>query len=202
MEGTAGLSAALGAMGVTRTTFLWPLPSSSHSRETGAPAALAPSAAWPRLSEKHRVEHIAYEPNEDICYCISAPDMGLAPGGRLRQKIYTDQYDFTDWETSISSRCFVHLAKSETWKTITGKYPPTMPLTAMKYSEYGLPWFEYYSDQAALQGSSALSNLQSISSMGKGKKQKPLPENESAEPEKIFKIIRKQTSQRVREWQP
>src|SRR5215510_11716462 len=40
----------------------------------------------------------------------AAADMGLAPGGRMKQEIYKDPYDFDDWDTTQSSRCFVHIA--------------------------------------------------------------------------------------------
>ena len=39
----------------------------------------------------------------------SEPDMGLAPGGRMRQEIYTDEFDLDDWDLEHSNRCFVHI---------------------------------------------------------------------------------------------
>jgi hypothetical protein len=73
--------------------------------------------------------------------CSSKPDMGLAPGGRMRQEIYADAYGLADWDCSQTSRCFVHIANSVMWQAITGEQPPTKPLTALQYTKAGLPWF-------------------------------------------------------------
>ena len=41
-------------------------------------------------------------------FCAStAPEMGLAPGGRMRQEIYEDPYGFEEWDRKTKSRCFV-----------------------------------------------------------------------------------------------
>ena len=56
--------------------------------------------------------------------------MGLAPGGRMKQEIFEDPYDYNDWDRRTSSRCFVHLANSLVWRQVTGADPPTVPLTA------------------------------------------------------------------------
>jgi hypothetical protein len=123
--------------------------------------------------------------------------MGLAPGGRMKQEIYTDQFDLSDWDTSNTSRCFVHLANSMVWRSITGQEPPTVPPTAADYSRAGLPWFEYYADgKEAVSGSSILNGLKSVLQMGKHKSDVPLPENQSATPEKVIRYGR---GDRVRE---
>ena len=79
---------------------------------------------------------------------IGAADMGLAPGGRMRQEIYKDPFKIRDWEMDIKSRCFVHLTNSMVWRAITGDAPPTVPFTAKEYTRHGLPWFDYYSDNS------------------------------------------------------
>ena len=95
-------------------------------------------------------------------------DMGLAPGGRMRQEIYDDPFDFADWETGDTSRCFVHIANSMVWNSITGQNPPHPSPTAKSYSEAGLPWFEYYNDTApALGGSKKLAGMKSVVELGK-----------------------------------
>lgn len=121
--------------------------------------------------------------------CESAEyDMGLAPGGRMRQQIYDDPYDFDEWDTENASRCFVHIANSIVWQSITGSPPPHAPPTAKAYSKAGLPWFEYYSDGEALEGSSVLSGLKSVLAMGKEKGDVPLPENEPVSPAKVVHL--------------
>jgi hypothetical protein len=101
----------------------------------------------------------------------------------MKQEIYNDPFDFDDWDTAQSSRCFVHIANSLAWRAITGQAPPTIPPTAKQYSQAGFPWFDYYDDSAAaLQGAGILDKLKSVVAMGKDKGETPLPENESCEP--------------------
>lgn len=123
--------------------------------------------------------------------------MGLAPGGRMKQDIYNDKFDISDWDTSQSSRCFIHLANSLVWRSITRQEPPTTPPTAAEYHAAGLPWFDYYDDRSeAVQGSSILNSLKSVFLMGQKKGDVPLPENESVEPGKVVRYFR---GDRVRE---
>jgi hypothetical protein len=119
----------------------------------------------------------------------AAPDMGLAPGGRMRQEIYDDPYELSDWDLRHGSRCFVHLANALVWRAITGEDPPTTPPTAEEYTRAGLPWFEYYGgDQKALGGAGPLKGLLSVLQMGKKKGDVPLPENDSVDPANVVKL--------------
>ncbi len=89
-------------------------------------------------------------------------DMGMAPGGTLRQGIHKDTFDFSAWDQNYKSRCFVHLCNSMLWRDITGENPPTVPLTAKDYTDRGYPWSESYAeDQAVVQGSERLAHLKS-----------------------------------------
>ena len=98
------------------------------------------------------------------------------------------------------SRCFVHLTNSLVWRSITGEAPPSVPFTAKEYTQHGLPWFEYYSDNSkAAEGSVKLGVLKSVVEMGKEKKDNPLPENESVVPERIVKLRRWLKRDQVRE---
>ncbi len=155
---------------------------------------------WPKQPARHGYMLSAVNESSHVQYCLSAPDMGLAPGGRMRQEIYEDEFKLAEWDLNTSSRCFVHLANSEDWKAITGKNPPTTPPTARQYSEYGLPWFEYYSEKAALQGSGTLSGMKSVADMKESRGADALPENESADISTIINISRKKTPDQVREW--
>ncbi|MEM7312111.1 MAG: hypothetical protein AAF497_03060 [Planctomycetota bacterium] len=111
--------------------------------------------------------------------------MGLAPGGQMRQEIYEDPYQLKEWDVTESSRCFVHLANSEAWRSITGKNPPTRPVTAKDYTKAGLPWFEYYGDPACtVEGSKILNGLKSVAEKLSGKSE--LSDNESVSPKKII----------------
>ena len=93
----------------------------------------------------------------------SSPQMGLAPGGLMRQEIYEDEYGFDAWETSIRSRCFVHIVNSVQLVHLTGCEPPSKPRTAQDYTAAGLPWFDYYGDDlSALEGAKKLAGLDSV----------------------------------------
>jgi hypothetical protein len=129
----------------------------------------------------------------DAVFSLAAPaagvDMGLAPGGRMRQEIYDDPFELSDWDLRHGSRCFVHLANALVWRAITGENPPTTTPTAEEYTRAGLPWFEYYGgDQKALDGSEALKGLDSVVETGKKKGDVPLPENTSVDPTNVLKL--------------
>ena len=100
---------------------------------------------FPKIRERDRVYGSA---DLLMAPCAPPPDMGLAPGGRMRQEIYSDPFSLKVWDQEAPSRCFVHLANSVAWSSITKTLPPTVPPTAEEYSLAGLPWFEYYAEDA------------------------------------------------------
>lgn len=112
---------------------------------------------------------------------LATQEMGLAPGGRMKQEVYEDRYGLDAWDQRHVSRCFLTIANSMQWAAITGERPPTVPPTAAEYAKAGLPWFEYYGgDAAALDGAERLGKPISVTAKGKQKNETPLPENESA----------------------
>jgi hypothetical protein len=127
--------------------------------------------------------------------------MGLGAGGTMRQEIFKDRRDFSDWDLSLTSRCFVHLCNSFLWRQITGSNPPHPPLTAKEYARAGVPWFDYYRDDLpALSGSMVLDNAKSVSACGQAKGENPLPENSSIEPEFIVQYGNARRVTEVREF--
>jgi hypothetical protein len=123
------------------------------------------------------------------CEPMVGRGMGLAPGGRMRQEIYDDPYALDDWALESKSRCFVHIANSLVWYSITGELPPTTPPTAKEYTQAGLPWFDYYNEAAsALPGSSILQKLKSVFAIGKEKGDVPLPENEPVDTNEVITL--------------
>lgn len=151
-----------------------------------------------KIRQAHRI-------NEDVeyfavCEASAAFDMGLAPGGRMRQEIYEDPFKIDNWEMDHKSRCFVHLTNSLVWRSISGEEPPTVPFTSQEYNSHGLPWFEYYSDNTvSLEGAKKLNELKSVAEMGKEKGDNPLPENESINPVNIVKLRSGLKENQVRE---
>lgn len=152
----------------------------------------------PRSEMRYASKALAGEPY----FCCSMPEaeMGLAPGGRMKQEIYDDPFNLDDWDLTKSSRCFIHLANSLVWQAITGKAPPYPPPTAAEYTRVGFPWFDYYDEkQTAVDGSSILARLLSVFGMGKEKRRNPLPENESCEPVNVKRLRPQRVGDAVRE---
>ena len=81
----------------------------------------------------------------------------------IRQEIYEDDYGFDAWDTSVRSRCFVHVLISAQYFAVRGVRPLDIPPTAAKYTDAGLPWLEYdVGDTEALEGSAELAWLDSV----------------------------------------
>lgn len=136
---------------------------------------------WERLQQRR-----AWPPNAKIASAELAccrVEMGLAPGGLMKQEIYEDRYGLKAWETSASSRCFVHILNSLQYREITGHAPPSPPPTAQDYTRAGLPWFDYYdAELQALAGSAKLGGLRSVGAIGALKDKPPLPDNSPVAP--------------------
>jgi len=122
------------------------------------------------------------------------PNMGLAPGGRITQKIFKDPHNLTDYDTTVSSRCFVQLVNSEQWQDITNSEPPTVPFTAQDYEDAGLPWFDYYSESKTLKAGNILSSLKGTASKWLDKNEKELDNNQSISTKKVIKIKENQVN--------
>jgi len=135
-----------------------------------------------------------YEHDGDTIICNSCidclesemvPDMGLSPGGLMRQKIYEDKYGIDAWDLDNGLRCFIHLSNSQQYQSITGHRPPHQPPSASDYMDAGLPWFDYYDDSEALSGSENLSRLTSIAAKGIGKGAGIFPDNKTIYPSAV-----------------
>ena len=132
--------------------------------------------------------------------CMMAPDMGLAPGGRMKQEIYDDPYGLDAWDQRHVSRCFVTIVNSAQWMAVTGEQPPTRPPTATVYTEAGLPWFDYYGgDAEAISGAEKLSDIKSVAQIS-GEKGDELPGNETVEVNNVVKL-RGNPENQVREYE-
>jgi len=91
-------------------------------------------------------------------------EMGFAAGGKMQQKIYSDPFPVSVWNTKCSSRCFIHVVNSLQWKEITGKEMPSSPVTAQAYTKTGMPWFNLYDEQlSSVAPSTVLSQVKSVS---------------------------------------
>jgi hypothetical protein len=102
------------------------------------------------------------EPDNAVAAVLHATSLGLAPGGRMRQQIFEDEFDLNDWDQEHGSRCFITIANCADWTAITGEAMPSQPVTVRAYAAAGLPWYDYYAETPALDGSTALQGFKSI----------------------------------------
>ncbi|MFZ4595779.1 MAG: hypothetical protein ACOYOF_16080 [Verrucomicrobiaceae bacterium] len=133
------------------------------------------------------------------CCMAESSGMGLGAGGRMRQQIYADPFSSEDWETSQTSRCFVHLCNALVWREMTGENPPQTPVTAKEYERARLPWFDFYRDDLAiLEGSKALASVLSVATIAKIKEGQPMLGNDSVAIPSVISCVT--TSKEVTEW--
>jgi hypothetical protein len=94
---------------------------------------------------------------------VPEPEMGLAAGGRMLQKIYPDPHGLQVWDQSQAGSLFVHILNSQAYQRITGEAPPPSPVSAQTYTQYGLPWFELYDEaEGTLALAEKLAGVQSV----------------------------------------
>ncbi|AWT46899.1 MULTISPECIES: hypothetical protein [Streptomyces] len=74
--------------------------------------------------------------------------MGLGVGGSMRQEVYQDDRRLRDWAEEPAGRVFVHLVTPPEWRRITGEEPPPSPVDRAAYTRAGLPWYDYYDEDA------------------------------------------------------
>ncbi|WLW50045.1 hypothetical protein [Streptomyces sp. YU58] len=77
-----------------------------------------------------------------------AAAMGLGVGGSMHQEVYQDDRPLKDWSDEPAGRVFVHLVTPPEWRRITGEAPPPSPVDRAAYTRAGLPWFDYYDQDA------------------------------------------------------
>ncbi|MFE9774748.1 hypothetical protein ACFYOV_24350 [Streptomyces sp. NPDC005931] len=78
----------------------------------------------------------------------AAAAMGLGVGGSMRQEVYRDDRPLSDWSGRPAGRVFVHLVTPPEWRRITGEPAPPSPVDRAAYTAAGLPWFDYYDEDA------------------------------------------------------
>ncbi|MEV1064657.1 hypothetical protein [Streptomyces sp. NPDC050263] len=78
----------------------------------------------------------------------AAAAMGLGVGGSMRQEVYKDVRPVADYAQTPGARVFVHLVTPPEWRRITGEAPPPSPVDRAAYTAAGLPWYDYYDNDA------------------------------------------------------
>lgn len=90
-------------------------------------------------------------------------ELGVAAGGRIKQRIYPDPYGLETWDQTEHAGLFIHLVNSDQFKQLTGEEPPPTPINAKTYTDYGLPWFDLYDENAGdLPASKRLGQVESV----------------------------------------
>ena len=93
-----------------------------------------------------------------------ATEMGLAAGGKIKQKIYPDPYGVETWDQSNRETVAIHLVNSRQYKAITGEEAPPTSISAETYTKYGLPWFDLYDEtKGDVPTSDKLARVRSVS---------------------------------------
>jgi hypothetical protein len=77
----------------------------------------------------------------------AATELGIAPGGTMRQKIYVDQLGPQAWAPDHYGEVFIHLLNSTAFQDVTGHAPSPTPIDVATYMRLGLPWYNFYDDE-------------------------------------------------------
>ncbi len=160
--------------------------------------------AYPMKAERYEaMRNRRYEDMDMAPMAMQSPQeegMGLAPGGRMRQEIYEDDYGLDAWDQRHAVRCFITIANSAQWMAITGERPPIEPPPAEVYTEAGLPWYDYYdADHETVSGSDILKSVKSVTQTGKEKGETALPDNDSINGARVVSL-RDTRKRKVREY--
>lgn len=103
---------------------------------------------------------------ESMLLSSAVPDMGFGAGGRMRQEVYVDDRDVTDYDQKRAGRVFVHLCSASQWTAITGEVPPRSPVDRETYLAHELPWFDYYdADREDLAPSDTLAGVKTVGAL-------------------------------------
>ncbi len=180
-------------MGVIRQFVAMPLGEGYTVEEQLTGAAMHGGlqiVAYPMKRERY--EELGAERYQFVCDGVvlesRGSDMGLAPGGRMKQEIYDDPYGLDAWDQRHASRCFVTIVNSAQWMAVTGERPPTNPPTAKSYTEAGLPWFDYYGgDVAAVDGAEKFKGIAGVRKIAE-QKGNPMPDNETIDGLRVINL--------------
>ncbi len=124
--------------------------------------ALAPRPGL--FPDEAPVAERVFESNGYTMASASPPrEMGLAAGGRMRQKVYPDPHGPQTWDPASAARLYVHIVDSVTYEAITGRPAPSSPVEARTYTAHGLPWFDLYDERLGdLPPSEVLARVRSV----------------------------------------
>jgi len=109
-------------------------------------------------------------------------EMGIAAGGKMKQKIYPDPHGIETWDETNFGRVYVHIVNSMMFRDITGEEAPPTPVSASTYTQYGYPWFDLYDEHVGdIKAPEKLKRIQSIKEIDKQKGFSPQQDDSSVE---------------------
>jgi hypothetical protein len=85
--------------------------------------------------------------------------MSVAAGGAIKQSITPDSLGL-DWQPLRTAVFNVQILNAAFYQAVTGKEPPTRPMTAAHYAQHGLPFFKLYEEPSNIHG--AFDAVQSV----------------------------------------
>jgi len=117
--------------------------------------------------------------------------MGIAAGGRMKQKIYPDPHGIDTWDQDNYGRVYVQIVNSMDFREITGLEPTPTPISAKMYAEHGYPWFDLYDEEKGeVKAPPKLKKVKSVKQMDKEKGFQPQQGDDPIEisPEVVVKL--------------
>lgn len=90
-------------------------------------------------------------------------ELGVAAGGLIKQTVVCDPGHI--WHKSQTKAFNVQILNSIHFQRITGRKPPTSPIDAATYAQYGYPFFTIYEEPSDVEGN--FSNIKSVGQIDK-----------------------------------
>ncbi|MFJ8061468.1 hypothetical protein [Streptomyces sp. NPDC096142] len=130
-----------------RELAIWREAEQRRARQARARAATAPASGY-GMPAMPMAAQAAPAPGGPPAPGRRAAAMGLGVGGSMHQEVYADDRPLSSWAEQPAGRVFVHLVTPPEWRRITGEAPPPSPVDRAAYTRAGLPWFDYYDQDA------------------------------------------------------
>lgn len=140
------------------------------------------------------VEEFSARSLMSMTFSGTSAEMGLAAGGKMKQKIYPDPHGIDVWDGNNHCEVVVHIVNSEMFTSITGIEPPPTPVSAKTYTDYGYPWFALYDEHSGdINPTDELKGVKGISDIDKKKGEKSDPADSSivVPDEQVIKLKKK-----------
>jgi hypothetical protein len=82
----------------------------------------------------------------------AAEEMNIAAGGRIKQVIHPDILDPSKWQPEFTTTINTQILNASAYRAVTGRTPPTEPISAKTYEAHGYPFFKVYEEPSGVFG--------------------------------------------------